>query len=259
MSQLPEYLAPLTTDLLRLAVRGLALPDRPRVLDLCCGTGSASFVLATEFDAVCTGVDLSDGMLRVARERALDLGLQDRLEFLCSDARHLELPNGTFDLALALGGALSYMGRVEGLERVSQLLKPGGSLLISDLVYLDSPVPEPIVRVLAERMPADPVRLLALEPAVRAIYEEGIYRFENERSYRELLTSFGYEVLFAFPAPESAWDAYYGAIAEGMESPAGGPGIPVGPEELASYYSWGGRWGIAYLICGAKIPVGASA
>ncbi len=254
MTGTPEFLAPLTGDLLRLAVRGLAPPARPRVLDLCCGTGAASLVLAAEFDGVCTGVDLSESMLRTGRERALSLGLQDRIEFRRGDARHLDLPNGTFDLALALGGALTYIGRPEGLERIRQLVKPGGSLLLSDLVYLDSPAPESVVRVLADRMPEDPVRSLAIEPAVRAVYEEGIYRFECERSYRELLGSFGYDVVFTFPAPESAWDAYYGPVAAGLESPEEGLGIPVGPKELASYYSWGGRWGIAYLICGARVP-----
>lgn len=254
MTTAPEFLAPLTGELLRLALRGLTLPERPRVLDLCCGTGAASIFLATEFDGVCTGIDLSEPLLRAARERALDLGLQDRLEFRSGDARHVELPNGSFDLVLALGGALTYTGRLEGLERIHQLLRPGGALLLSDLVYLDSPAPEAVVRVLAERMPEDPVRSLALEPAVRAVYEEGLYRFETERSYRILLESTGYEVNFAFPVPESAWDAYYGPIAEGMESQGDGGGIPVGPDELASYYSWGGRWGVAYLICGARVP-----
>ncbi len=126
MTSVPEFLAPLTGDLLRLAVRGLALPNRPRVLDLCCGTGAASIFLATEFDGVCTGIDLSETLLRVARERALALDLQDRVEFLSGDARHLELSNGTFDLVLALGGALTYIGRHEGLERIRQLLRPGG-------------------------------------------------------------------------------------------------------------------------------------
>lgn len=249
----PEFLAPLTGDLLRLAVRGLTPPARPRVLDLCCGTGAASVFLAVEFDAVCTGIDLSEPLLRTARERALELGLEERLEFRSGDARHVELPNQSFDLVLALGGALSYIGRPEGLERIRQLLAPGGALLLSDLVYLDSPAPEAVVRVLAERMPEDPVRSLHLEPAVRAVYEEGLYSFETERSYRDLLGSIGYEVVFAFPAPESAWDAYYGPIAAGMESPDNGSGVPVGPDELASYYSWGGRWGVAYLLCGARV------
>lgn len=259
MSDREDHLAPLTDALLRLSVRGLALPESPRVLDLCCGTGVASRLMAREFGAVCTGVDNSEVLLRLARERALASGLSERMEFVQADARHVELPNGTFDLVLGLGGTLTYIDRPAGLERIRQLLKPGGALLFSDLIYLDSPPPDEVVRVLEEKAPESAPRALTLEPAVRAVLEEGIHRFETEHSYRALLDAYGYEVLFAFPAPESAWNAYYGLCAANMLDPTMEPRIPVEADELASYYSWGGRWGVAYLVCGARVrEAGAS-
>jgi ubiquinone/menaquinone biosynthesis C-methylase UbiE len=264
------YLAPFTPEILRVAVAGLNLPERPRVLDLCCGLGTASWALAVERGAVCTGVDANEPLLLQARRRALEAGLTAQLEFLRGDARHLELPLGTFDLLLALGGALTYTGRPEGLERARQLLKPGGALLVSDLVYRDSPPPEEVVRTLEEEAPESPVAALRLEPAVRAVFEEGIYRFETEASYRALLDAMGFEVLFAFPVPESAWNRYYSGAVRSREAVVGveeaGPAvpaelvgpvepivrIPVGNEELASYYCWGGRWGVDYLVIGAR-------
>ena len=256
MSGLEGHLAPLSDEQLRLALRGLGLPPDPRVVDLCCGHGAASRLLATEFDARCTGVDLSERLLREAREQALAMGLQERVEFLQGDARHVELPNHCFDVVIALGGALTYMGRSEGLERIRFLLRPGGALLFSDLIYLDSPVPEEALRVLSERAPGNEVRSLSLEPAVRAVFEEGVYRFENEQSYRELLLMQGYEVLFIFLVPESAWNDYYRRAAQSILDPSIGLQIPVGADELASYYCWGGRWGMAYLVCGARAPAG---
>lgn len=247
------YLAPLSDEILRLAVAGLALPPKPRVLDLCCGTGPASLFLAREHGAVCTGVDMDETLLLRARESALEAHLDQDLEFLRADARHLELPTASFDLILALGGALTYIGRPEGLERARQLLKPGGALLASDLVYRDSPVPETVERILREAAPESPIPPLALEPAVRAVYEEGIHRFETEASYRALLAAIGFEVLFTFPVPESAWNRYYEDAARSQTDPAVGLRIPVAIEELASYYCWGGRWGVDYLVCGARV------
>ncbi len=246
-----DHLAPLTNELLRLAYRGLDLPDAPRVADLCCGTGSASRFFAAEFGAVCTGVDQSEPLLRIARERALGGGLQGQVEFVQADARHVQLQSHGFDLVLAMGGALTYLGRSEGLERIRLLLKPGGALLLSDLIYLDSPVPEIVAKVIEEEAPGNEVRALPLEPAVRAVFEEGIFRFENETSYRALLDHQGYDVQFTFPVPESAWNAYY-ARAAASRDPAAGLRIPVGADELAAIYCWGGRWGLGYLVCGAK-------
>ena len=167
----------------------------------------------------------------------------------------MELPNGVFDLVMGLGGTLTYIGRPEGLERIRQLLKPQGALLFSDLVYLDSPAPEEVVRALEEKAPGNEPRALQLEPAVRAVFEEGVFRFETEQSYRALLDSFGYSVLYTFPVPESGWDAYYRMCATNMLDVTIEPRIPVEADELASFYSWGGRWGVAYLICGARVCV----
>jgi ubiquinone/menaquinone biosynthesis C-methylase UbiE len=245
-----DHLAPLTNELLRLAYRGLDLPETPRVADLCCGIGSASRFFASTFGAVCTGVDQNESLLRIARERALAEGMQDRVEFVQADARHVQLQSHGFDLVLAMGGALTYMGRAEGLERIRFLLKPGGAILLSDLVYLDSQVPEEVVTVIEEEAPGNEIRSLPLETAVRAVFEEGVFRFENEESYRALLDMQGYDVRFAFPVPESAWNAYYRRAAASRD-PATGLRIPVGADELASIYCWGGRWGLGYLLCGA--------
>jgi SAM-dependent methyltransferase len=226
-------------------------PSRIRVADLCCGLGAASRLLASEFGAICTGVDTSDVLLRAARERALADHLEERLEYVSGDARHVELPSHSFDLVLALGGALTYMGRSDGLERIRLLLKPGGALLLSDLIYLGSPVPEEIAQRLSDEIPADPIAPLHLEPAVRAVYEEGVFTFETEESYRALLAFHGYDPLFTFHVPESAWNAYYRrAVLSASDGSVSSPRIPVGADELAAYYCWGGRWGLAYLVVG---------
>jgi ubiquinone/menaquinone biosynthesis C-methylase UbiE len=255
MSTEADHLAPLSDDHLRLALRGLGLPAQDaRVADLCCGLGSASRLLAREFGAVCTGVDMSDVLLRAARERALAENLSERVEFVHGDARHVILPSGSFDLVLALGGALTYMGRGEGLERIRLLLKPGGRLLISDLVYLDSPVPEEIARRLAEEIPGDPVAPFPLGPAVRAVFEEGVYLFETEEAYRVLLRLHGFDPAFTFNVPESAWNGYYrrAVLSTEADSPTA-IRVPVGTDELAAFYCWGGRWGLAYMVAGATL------
>ncbi|MDM7914828.1 MAG: class I SAM-dependent methyltransferase, partial [Candidatus Eisenbacteria bacterium] len=206
-----------------------------------------------------TGLDLDEGLLRVARQQALEAGLQERVEFRRGDARHIELPNGTFDLVLALGGCLTYMGRPEGLERIRQLLAPRGSILISDLVTLDSPVPGEIDEALEALAPNSPTRGLALEPAVRDVYEEGLYRFENESSYRSLFSLFGYDLRFDFLVPESAWNAYYRHAARVLTDPTAEPRVPVAVDELAAFYSWGGRWGLGYLVAGASLAATSEA
>jgi len=70
-----------------------------RVLDVACGTGLVTLAAA---DAVgvggsVLGVDLSDGMIDRARERAADVA---NARFRRMDAEHLDLADGSFDVVL---------------------------------------------------------------------------------------------------------------------------------------------------------------
>ncbi len=100
------------------------------VLDLACGTGTFSRLLAQKGFAV-VGVDISDAMLQIARIRAQEAGLS--IPFVCQDAAELSLPQAPFDAALSLFDSLNYILQPERLAqafaRVCEHLAPGGAFL----------------------------------------------------------------------------------------------------------------------------------
>jgi 2-polyprenyl-3-methyl-5-hydroxy-6-metoxy-1,4-benzoquinol methylase len=69
-----------------------------RILDIGCGTGRHSIELALRGYSV-TGIDLSEGMLARARQKAHEAGV--RVEFIRADARRLQFSR-EFDLAIML-------------------------------------------------------------------------------------------------------------------------------------------------------------
>lgn len=104
-----------------------ALPGS--VLDVCCGTGRMSRLLAAEGFSV-AGVDLSADMILEAKRRAAEEGLDIRYEV--SDAAEFSLGT-TFDAALSFFDSLNYITQPERLrqafERVAEHLVPGGWFL----------------------------------------------------------------------------------------------------------------------------------
>lgn len=103
----------------------------PRViLDLACGTGTMTRLLAARgYQA--TGVDLSEGMLEVARRKASDAEMA--LAFYPQDAAELDLGAQQFDSVICLFDSLNYLlepGRLqEAFRRVFAHLNPGGSFV----------------------------------------------------------------------------------------------------------------------------------
>ena len=98
------------------------------VLECACGTGSLTVRLARRGYAV-TGSDLSEDMLMVARQKALDAGLRF-LPFVCQDMRRIVL-HKPVDAVISACDGVNYL--LDGVEdffcAANRALKPGGRLL----------------------------------------------------------------------------------------------------------------------------------
>jgi cyclopropane-fatty-acyl-phospholipid synthase len=107
----------------------LGLSAGDRVLDVGCGWGSFALHAATRHGVEVTGVTLSEPQARVARERAAEAGVADRVEIRVMDYR--DLAGEGFD-AIASIGMVEHVGaeRIDlYAQRLAPLLPPGGRLL----------------------------------------------------------------------------------------------------------------------------------
>ena len=100
---------------------------KPRTaVDLACGTGSVSILLAKQGLQV-IGVDLSEEMLTVASGKALDM--KNPPLFVCQALQNLKLPRGV-DLAVCALDSLDYITDpkdcAEAICRIYKALNPGG-------------------------------------------------------------------------------------------------------------------------------------
>lgn len=108
-------------------------PGARSLLDLGCGTGAHAALLARDGYRV-TGVDLSDGMLRRAAERASGLPAEvaERVSFRRDDLRTLRL-GATFDAVVSLFHVVSYQTGDDDLRAAFATarahLRPGGVFL----------------------------------------------------------------------------------------------------------------------------------
>jgi SAM-dependent methyltransferase len=102
-------------------------PSNLRVLDLGCGTGSLSLLLAQAGGRV-TGIDLSPRMIALAEAKASATG--QAVDFAVMDAADPRFAPGQFDLLLCrhLLWALPQPAAVP--QRWKKLLRPGGQLIL---------------------------------------------------------------------------------------------------------------------------------
>lgn len=112
----------------------IAFNKQSRILDIGCGTGRHSIEL-TKRGYHITGIDLSESLLKRAREKALEQNLH--IDFQKQDARDLPFA-GEFDLAIMLcEGAFPLMETDEMnfmiLKNAAKALKKNGKLIFTTL------------------------------------------------------------------------------------------------------------------------------
>ncbi|GAP18605.1 class I SAM-dependent methyltransferase [Levilinea saccharolytica] len=102
-----------------------------RALELGCGSGLNAVRLGRAGWEV-VGVDFALRAVGRARQRAAQAGVQGRVRFLTGDVTRLEGVEGPFDLVLDIGcfHTLSPQGQQAVLDRLEQLLTPGGEFLL---------------------------------------------------------------------------------------------------------------------------------
>ena len=105
------------------------LPPGGRVLDIGCGTGSLSLLLA-EAGYTVDGVDFAPAMVERARAKATAAGLD--IQFAVGDAADPQFDAESFDIVLGrhILWAIPNVPTSAVLERWTTLLRPGGSLVL---------------------------------------------------------------------------------------------------------------------------------
>ena len=108
-------------------------PD-PKILDVACGTADSTIQIAKSIEnAQISGIDISEKMLEIGKEKVEKSGLQDRIALTKSCAESIEFQDNTFDAALVAFGVRNFSDRVKGLTEILRVLKPNGTLMVLEL------------------------------------------------------------------------------------------------------------------------------
>lgn len=120
------------------AIRQLTPYHPQTILDIATGTGDFA-ILAVEMlhPSRLIGADISEGMMKIGREKVKKQGLQDIISFEKEDCTALSYSDDSFDAVTVAFGIRNFANLDQGLKEMCRVLKKGGHLSI---VELTSPV-----------------------------------------------------------------------------------------------------------------------
>lgn len=117
------------------------LTDSSRILDIGCGSGGQTMVLAQNTPGYLTGIDLFPKFIDIFNANARTLGLQERVKGIVGSMMELPFSDEEFDLIWS-EGSIYNIGFEQGLKEFRRFLKKGGYIAVSEASWFTDDRPD---------------------------------------------------------------------------------------------------------------------
>ena len=116
----------------RFTIEVSAVRPGHKVLDIAGGTGDLAYqfskLVGSEGQVILS--DINDSMLNVGRDRLMDRGVNNNVQYAQLDAQYLPFADNTFDCITIAFGLRNVTDKALALRSMLRVLKPGGRLLV---------------------------------------------------------------------------------------------------------------------------------
>lgn len=102
----------------------------PEILDVATGTGDLAIAAIKIKPTTVRGIDISEKMLEIGREKIRRKGLSGKIELLYGDSENIPFDDKTFDVAMAAFGVRNFTDPLRGLMEMRRALRDSGMIMV---------------------------------------------------------------------------------------------------------------------------------
>lgn len=177
----------------RKAIREVADASPAEVLDIATGTADLAIEIARNVPgAKVTGIDLSEGMIEIGRQKVARHGLGDRIVLEIADCLALPFGDNSFDCATVAFGVRNFEHLTEGYREILRTLRPGGTLFVLELSTPDSPVVRPFYDLYAGYVIPAVGRLVSKDVSAYSYLQKSIAAVPKGKDMTALMEQAGF-------------------------------------------------------------------
>ncbi len=193
------------------AIRQLQDLHPKKILDVATGTADvaimASGILKPE---KIIGIDISDGMLEIGRQKIAKQGLNGIIELLNGDSETINFGDATFDAVTVAFGVRNFQHLEKGLSEIKRVLKPGGKLVVLEFSQPKMPVVKSIYNLYMKVICPNVGKLFSKNRNAYKYLDASIKKFPEGKNFTQILDNLGYLNTYSKPLSLGICSIYCG-------------------------------------------------
>lgn len=195
----------------RKAIEQLKEIKPKRLLDVATGTADVAIMASGLLHPVhITGIDISEGMLQIGKEKVQKAGKQGSIELLKGDSEAITFENDSFDAVIVAFGVRNFQNLETGLTEIKRVLRPGGKLVVLEFSKPQLPIVRTFYNFYMKYICPQFGKMFSKNPAAYEYLDESINKFPEGKNFTEILNRVGYTRTYNKPLTFGICSIYCG-------------------------------------------------
>ena len=166
--------------------------QNPEILDVATGTGDLA-ITAMEINPLkIIGIDISQNMLEIGKEKIRKKGFQGKIELIHGDSENIPFGDDLFDVAMAAFGVRNFADPLKGLIEMKRVIRKSGMILVLEFSKPSGFLFRTIYNFYFRNILPFVGKLFSKDKAAYSYLPDSVYKFPDNEAFLQLLTEAGF-------------------------------------------------------------------
>ncbi len=164
----------------------------PRILDVATGTADLAIAAMKINPSGVTGIDISEKMLGIGRQKILKKGLSEKIELMYGDSENIPFADNTFDVAMSAFGVRNFADPLKGLSEMKRVLSNDGLIMVLEFSKPKGLVLRPVYNFYFRKLLPFFGKLFSKNKSAYSYLPESVMKFPDNEEFLNLLSQAGF-------------------------------------------------------------------
>ncbi len=164
------------------------------ILDVATGTADMIIMAKKRLDVKkLYGIDISDGMLELGRNKVKKEGMEEFVELLKGDSETISFKDDSFDAVTVGFGVRNFENLETGLSEIKRVLRPGGKLVVLEFSKPTATVIKPFYGFYMNRLAPWIGKLFSKNNCAYQYLNDSVQKFPEGEQFVAILNTLGFK------------------------------------------------------------------